>query len=201
MANGRVLTGYSKPIIAKYSAAAGTVTYSGAIPLARGVSVNISVQASDGTKFYADNHSAEESGSIFNGGTATLTVDGLKEEARKLAMGLGDEETITVGSRQVKAQVDNDDQKAPYVGIGFIMRYEEEGVESFVPVILHKAVFNPDGLSAQTQGENKSYQTQELTATLMRDDTSKHGWRKICDEQSTEKEAEEVIYAVFNKTA
>lgn len=201
MANGRVLTGYSKPIIAKYSAAAGIVTYSGAIPLARGVSVNINVQSSDGAVFYADNHAAESSGSIFNGGTATLTVDGLKEEARKLAMGLGDEETIKVGSRQVKAQVDNDDQKAPYLGIGFIMRYEEEGVESFVPVILRKAVFSPDGLSGQTQGENKSYQTQELTATLMRDDTSKHKWRMICDEQSTEEEAEEVIYAVLNKTA
>ena len=41
MANGRVATGFSKPIVAKYEAEGTTVTYTGAMPLARGVDVTL----------------------------------------------------------------------------------------------------------------------------------------------------------------
>ena len=39
MANGEVITGFSKPYVARYSESNGTVTYSNVQPLARGVSV------------------------------------------------------------------------------------------------------------------------------------------------------------------
>lgn len=55
MANGRVLTGFSKPYVAEYSASGNTVTYKSGMILARGVSVSLSVEASDDNIFYADN--------------------------------------------------------------------------------------------------------------------------------------------------
>ena len=98
MANGRICTGYSKPYVAKYSASGSTVTYTEPTALARGVSVSISPETSDNNVFYADNVAAETEAGTFTGGTATITVDGLKDEAATLVHGLPEASTITVGS-------------------------------------------------------------------------------------------------------
>lgn len=197
MANGRVITGYSMPKVAVYSYANSTVTYTGLTPLARGVSVSMDVETSDSTDFYADNVLAESAGGRFTGGTVTLTVDGLKDAARKLIQGLPAETTLTVGSDSVKVLEYDDRQVAPYVGIGFVVRYMENGVTSYVPVVLTKCIFNVDTISAETQGENIDFQTAELTATIARDDTTNHTWRRIGEAQTTEAAAEAVIAAML----
>lgn len=197
MANGRVITGYSMPKVAVYSYATNTVTYTGLTALARGVSVSMDVETSDSTDFYADNVLAESAGGRFTGGTVTLTVDGLKDAARKLIQGLPAETTLTVGSDSVKVLEYDDRQVAPYVGIGFVVRYMENGVTSYVPVVLTKCIFNVDTISAETQGENIDFQTAELTATIARDDTTNHTWRRIGEAQTTEAAAEAVIAAML----
>lgn len=197
MANGRVITGYSMPKVAVYSYASNTVTYTGLTPLARGVSVSMDVETSDSTDFYADNALAESAGGRFTGGTVTLTVDGLKDAARKLIQGLPAETSLTVGSATVKVLEYDDRQVAPYVGIGFIVRYMENGVTSYEPVVLTKCVFNVDALSAETQGENIDFQTSELTATIARDDTANHMWLRRGEAQTTEALAEAVIAAML----
>ena len=197
MVAGRVLTGFSKPYVAKYSATGTAVTYTGATLLARGVSVAVAIETGDGSTFYADNVAAETTGGVFTGGTVTLTVDGLKDAARKLIEGLPDSESITVGSDSVDVYVYNSDQDIPYVGIGFVCRYMEQGVTTYVPVVYTKCKFDVDGMTAQTQEDTINFQTQELTATLMRDDTTKHVWRKIAAAQETEEAAEAVIQALL----
>ena len=197
MANGRVITGYSMPKVAVYSFASNTVTYTGLTPLARGVSVSMDVETSDSSDFYADNVMAESAGGRFTGGSVTLTVDGLKDAARKLIQGLPAETTLTVGSDTVKVLEYDDRQSAPYVGIGFVVRYMENGVTSYVPVVLTKCIFDVDTLEAETQGENIDFQTAELTATIARDDTTNHTWRRIGEAQTTEALAEAVIAAML----
>lgn len=197
MANGRVITGYSMPKVAVYSFASNTVTYTGLTPLARGVSVSMDVETSDSTDFYADNVMAESAGGRFTGGTVTLTVDGLKDAARKLIQGLPTETSLTVDGNTVKVLEYDDRQSAPYVGIGFVVRYMENGVTSYVPVVLTKCIFDVDALEAETQGENIDFQTSELTATIARDDTANHTWRRIGEAQTTEALAEAVIAAML----
>lgn len=197
MAAGRVITGYSKPYVALYSATGATVTYSGLKQLARGVDVSIEPDSSDSSSFYADNVAAETVGGQFTGGTVTLTVDGLKDEARALIMGIKTTETVTVGSETVKVQVDDDAASIPYVGIGFVVRYMENGETTYVPVVLTKTAFNVDGIEAATQEDEIDFQTQELEATIMRDDTAKHAWRKIAAAQTTEDDAVDVISALL----
>ena len=197
MANGRVITGYSMPKVAVYSYASNTVTYTGLMALARGVSVSMDVETSDSSDFYADNVLAESAGGRFTGGTVTLTVDGLKDDARKLIQGLPTETTLTVGSDSVKVLEYDDRQAAPYVGVGFVVRYMENGVTSYVPVVLTKCVFDVDAIEAETQGENIDFQTAELTATIARDDTANHTWRRIGEAQTTEALAEAVIAAML----
>lgn len=198
MANGKVITGYSKPYVALYNYNAGTITYTNGMPLARGVSVSVSAENSDGVNFYADNVTAESVGGLFNSASITMVVDGLKDQARKLIMGLPAAEQVTVGTEQVDVWVYDDRQTIPNVGIGFIVRYMENGVTTYSPVVFTKAAFGVEGLDAATQEESVDFQTTELTATLMRDDSDNHAWRKIAADQATEKAAEDVIKALLN---
>ena len=197
MANGRVVTGFSKPYVAIYNANEGNPTYSGGMALARGVDVSLDIETADTNDFYADNVLAESAGNAFAGGTVTLTVDGLKDEARKLIMGLPAETELNVGSASVKVQEYDDRQERPYVGVGFVVRYMENGVTSYVPYVLPKVQFADDGLEAATQEENIEFQTAELEATLMRDDSANHRWRRIAEAQTTEALAETVIQAML----
>lgn len=200
MANGRVITGYSKPYVALYNVSDNAVTYSEGMPLARGVSVSIEPESGDGNDFYADNVTAESVGGTFTGGTLTLTVDGLKDAARKMVMGIVTENTITVGTgttSSVKVYDYDDQQVAPYVGVGFIVRYMENGVTTYVPHVITKVVFSPEGLEAATQEEDIEFQTTELEATIMRDDTQNHRWQRVAEAQTTEALAEAVIRAIL----
>lgn len=193
MANGKVITGYSKPYVALYSAEGGTVSYSSGMPLARGVNVSVEATSGEGTNFYADNVIAESSGGVFTGATITLTVDGLKDAARALIMGLPTAESETYNGVAVNVYTYDDRQQIPYVGIGFIVRYMENGTTTYSPVLFTKAAFSVDGLDAATQEEEVEFQTTELEATLMRDDTTHHAWRKIAADQTSEAAAENII--------
>lgn len=197
MANGRVITGFSKPYIAIYNANEGSPTYSNVQALARGVSISLSLDTGDTEDFYADNVLAESAGGVFTGGSATLTVDGLKDAARKALLGLPAETSITVSSATVKVMEYDDRQVIPYVGLGFVVRVMENGRTSYIPYVLPKVIFAEDGLEAATQEENIDFQTSELTATIMRDDSANHRWRRIAEEQTTEALAEAVVQALF----
>lgn len=201
MANGKVITGYSMPTVAKYGFANNQVSYTNVMALARGVEVSIDVDTGDSTNFYADNTIAESVAGQFNGATATLTVDGLKDAARDLIAGITTKENITVGGNTVELAVYDDLQVIPYVGIGFVVRYMENGVTSYVPVILPKAQFSPEGLEAATQGEEVEFQTTELTATVMRTDATGHRWKVVAEGQTTEANAVAVLNAYFSAGA
>lgn len=194
MAAGRVCTGYSKPYVAVYSESSGTVTYTGGMRLGRGVSVSLDIDAADDNTFYADNVAAESASGVFGGGSGTFTIDGLKRDAERLIYGIPAADSdgmIHYG----------DSMTIPYVGIGYIKRYMEDGVTTYVPVILRKAKFQTAGDDAATQEEEINWQTQELTAQLFRDDTTNHDWRLIGDEETTEAAAEAIIRTQLGITA
>lgn len=200
-AAGKVCTGFSMPYVAKYSNVGNVVTYSGVMQLARGVSVSLSLDTTDDNVFHADNVSAETAAAIFTGGTATLTVDGLLAAAEKFILGLPETTKIAAGGEQVDVSHYGDGMEIPYVGIGFVVRYQSAGVVTYAPVVLAKARFQQPGLDAATQEESIDWQTQELTATLMRDDTANHDWKLVGADQSTEEAAVEVLKAILGGAA
>lgn len=179
MANGRVCTGFSKPYVAKYAVASGEISYTDGMPLARGVDVSIEPETSEDNNFYADNVEAETASGSFTGGTVTLTVDGLKTDAERMIMGLPE-----AGTDGFMAY--DNTQSIPYVGIGFIARYMSDGVTSFVPYVLAKCVFSQVGNEAATQEDEIDWQTQELTASIMRGDDANQTWKYVGNEYPTE---------------
>ena len=194
MANGKVCTGFSMPWVAKYANNNGTISYSGGIPLARGVDVSLSVEGTSDNKFYADNVVAETDNQAFASGTLSLTVDGLKDAARKMITGVQTTQAVTVTTgTTVSFDVYDDVAAVPYVGVGFVVRYMEAGVTSYVPVIIRKVKFNDPELSAATQEEEIDWQTQSLEGTILRDDSANHAWKMVGAEQTTEAAAYNAI--------
>lgn len=191
MANGRVCTGFSAPYVALYANSLGVTTYSSGQALARGVNVALEVEAGDDNNFYADNTVAESSSGEFVGGTVTLTVDGLKDTARKLILGL----PAADGDGFIHY---GDSMSVPYVGIGYIARYVEDGTTSYVPMIIPKAKFATPSQNAATQEDTIEYQTEELTATIFRDDTANRDWLYQGTACTTEALAQTALEAVLN---
>lgn len=199
-AAGRVCTGFSKPYVAVYSNTSGSVSYTKGQILARGVDVSIEPEAGDDNTFYADNVAAEVSPGVFTGGTVTLTVDGLLPAAETLIYGLPEPESVTVSDSSVDVYAYGDGMSIPYCGIGFIARYQSDGIVSYVPIVLTKTRFAIGSTSAATQEDSVDWQTQELSATLMRDDTSSHNWKKVGAGQTTEAAAEAVLKQILGIT-
>lgn len=186
MGTGKVCTGFSKPYVAKYNANEGIVTYTDGMPLARGVEVGISPESSDDNNFYADNQVAESAAGVFTGGSLNLTVDGLFIAAERFVMGLptaGDDGFTAYG----------DDQKTPDIGCGYIARYMSEGKTTWVPTVIAKVRFNQIESKAKTQEEEIDWQTQELTAVIMRGDDTNHNWKYVGKDYESESEAEEAL--------
>lgn len=193
MAAGKVKTGFSKPYVAKYSAEGGKITYAEGRLLARGVDVSVEPETSDTNTFYADNQAAETDDGTFTGGTVTLTVDGLLSDAESLIMGLPE-----AGTDEWFAY--NDKQKIPYVAIGYITRYVSDGKTTYVPTVLVKTKFQQKGDSAKTQEDSIDWQTQELTANILRGDDADHSWKYLGKDYDTEAEAEAALKAKLGIT-
>ena len=190
MANGRVATGYSLPIVALYNNNGGNVTYSGAMPLARGVSVSIEPEYTEGDPFYADNVIAEDVPGQLTGGTATLTVDGLLTAATKFIYGITAAENAD--------WIDFDDTVViPYVGVGYVARYMSDGVTTYVPYVLTKCRAKYAGQELNTAEDEIEWQTQEIEFTINRDDTTNHVWKKEGKEYTTEADAQAAIMGFF----
>jgi len=189
---GKVCTGFSKPYVAKYNASGGVISFTEGRVLARGVNVQVAPDSSDDNGFYADNQLAESDNGVFTGGTLTLTVDGLLTSAEKMLMGLpeaGADGWIGYG----------DNQQVPDVAVGYIARYMSGGVTTYMPTILVKTKFNQLSLSAATQEQEIDWQTQELTARIMRGDDANHNWKYIPEESfATEAEAEAALRTKLN---
>lgn len=192
-AAGKVLTGFSLPYVALYAHSGTTVSYSSGQKLARGVSVSIEPESGDENNFYADNIAAESSPGVFTNGTVTLTVDGLLAAAEKLIMGLPTAD-------QQGFMHYGDGMAIPYVGIGFVCRYQSDGVTTFTPVILRKCRFTSPGTEANTQEEEIDWQTQELSAAILRDDSATHDWKYVGGDESSESAAEAKIKTAFSIT-
>ena len=68
----------------------------------------------------------------------------------------------------------------------------------YTPVIFPKGTFNQLEMSAETQGEEVDFQTQELVFNIMKDDTAKHDWKLLGGELASESAAEDIIKDYFS---
>lgn len=166
--------GLLKPRIAKYAATGTTVTYSSGTILAKAIDHDLTLNNADPVILYADDGAAESVGG-FSSGTLTVTVDELPIEIAATIFGI-ELETSTQPAGSIITF--DDDAEPPYLGYGVIVPKIRNNVKSWMAVLLTKVKFSIPGEAYATKGETVEFGTPQLTATVARDDTVKHGWRK-----------------------
>ena len=193
--------GLSKPYYAIYSNTGTTVTYSKGGVIGKYTEFSLELEDGDNNILYADNGPAESDNS-FAGGTATVTTDDLIAERMLAILGLK-KEAITEPALSTKDAywlVFDDDQDTPNIGLGGIIKKKINNATKYQAFILTKIQFTNPGLEAVTQGETIEWQTQELSATIMRSDEAKARWFMISNELDSEEDAEKIIKAYLNIT-
>lgn len=170
--------GLSRPYIAKYNDnGAGKVTYTDGRRAGRAVSYSLSAESSSSNDFYADNGLAESAGGTFTKGSLDLETAELEQGTSMIILGTHTEQ-IEVDGQPVTVHVYDDDMRAPYTGFGIIVKSIVRGVTKWRGVVLTKTQFDVPEDSATTQGESIEWQTSTISASVMRDDTSNHAWKK-----------------------
>lgn len=188
-----VTTGFSEPYVAKYSNVGATVTYSGGMKLGRGVSMSVEVESADDNNFFADDQIAESETGIMTSASGTFTVDGLEPEAETLILGMPEKGKETINESQVDVYDYDDRMSAPYVGVGVLRRVMMKGVTAWEPIVFTKVKFNIPGDEAATQEDQIDWQTQDLDASIVRDDTEKHRWKRVFARQATKAAAVAIL--------
>lgn len=179
--------GVSYPRYAIYNNTSGTVTYGGAKTMGKATTVTVEVENGGDNNLYADNAIAESANS-FAGGTLTVGTDDLYDTAATDLLGLESDE----GELIRKA-----DMTVPYVGVGFVIKHVQSGGNVYTGYILTKTQFTDPGITVNTQGESIEWQTPELTATIMKDDTEDGVWcrQKTFDTESAAKAYVDAFFA------
>lgn len=164
--------GLSKPMVAKYSNTGYTVSYSEGTVLGKAVSFSAEVEQAEDNNLMADNGIAESDRSFTNG-TLTIGTDDLTQEASALILGIKPTEIESEGEELIY----NDDMAVPYLGFGCVVKKKKDGLYKWRAVVFPKIMFHIPSDAAETQGETIEWQTPELTATILRDDSEKHAWK------------------------
>lgn len=193
--------GLSKPYYGIYSATGNAVSYANGAVMGKATEANVDIKTTQDNNLRADNAIAETDRS-FAGGTLTLSTDDLSQDVAKAILGLT-ETAITgiegVTDTSVKELVYDDTQTTPYLGVGFIVKKKVGGAYKWRAVVLSKVMFSVPADAATTQGESIEWQVPELSATIMRDDSDTHMWKREAT-FTTEAQAEVYIKARLNIT-
>ena len=193
--------GLSKPYYAVYSAGSGTPTYASGGVMGKATQADIEIETTEDNNLYADNAIAETDRS-FAGGTLTLSTDDLSQKVSKAILGLTEQalsDITGVTDEEVQELIYDDTQQTPYLGVGFIIKKKVNGVYKWRAVVLTKVMFAVPSDSATTQGETIEWQVPELSATIMRDDSATHMWKREAT-FTTEAQAEVYIKDRLNIT-
>lgn len=172
--------GVSKPYYAIYSATGTTVKYTAGGVMGKATEVNVEIESTDSNNLYGDN-GIVETDRQFSGGTITVKPDDLSQEVSKAILGLKEQEVDSIDGvtdESVQELIYDDDQNTPYLGVGFIVKKKVGGVLKWRAVVLTKVMFSIPADAATTQGENIEWQVPELSATITRDDSEKHMWKR-----------------------
>lgn len=174
---------YSKGVITD-----GVLTgYSGVHQMGKAISATFEPAETDDNPLYANNGIAERDASASSGGTLTLTLDRLSEDAYADLFGLT-KKTITVeptpgaGFTGTGFDYEGDELSAP-VGVAFIRWAQEDNNRAHHQAVIFSYVtFTPPSDEYQTKGESVEWQTPEIEGTVSGSAvTGSLPWKRVFD--------------------
>lgn len=195
------MIGVSKPYVAVYGNTGTSVSYTQKATIGKYTNLDISLDDPGSNDFYADNAIAESDNAVFGGGTVTITTSELSPSVLKTVLGMTEEAiatTVATTTPVPKFLVASDSQKAPYVGIGGIVKNMIDGAVKYQVVILCKVLLRNPNLSIATQGESIEWQTPTLEGRIYRSDAADHRWNLISTYLDSEEDAIAVLDDYFS---
>lgn len=157
---------------AKATVVDGVVTgYTGGVKtMGKAISAAFEPNNPDINALYANDGIAESDTSAASGGTLTLVLDRLAQEAAVDLYNLAtDTVTVEVNGEQAEGKrikYTGLEVSSP-VGVAFIRTHQENSVRSCEVVLYRRGTFNMPGTNAQTKGESIEWQTPEITGTII----------------------------------
>lgn len=196
--------GVSKPkyAIYEYDETTKKITYRSGGSLGKATQVDVTINTSEDNNLYADNGIAETDRQ-FTDGSITVGTDHLSQEISKAILGVTEKaisDITGVTDTDVKELIYDDSMSNPYLGQGYIIKTQKNNKTAWRAVMFPKTMFNVPDESATTQGSQIEWQTPSLVATILRDDSEDHVWKREAT-FSTEAQAEAYLDARLSITA
>lgn len=194
--------GLSHPYYAKYANDGTTVTYSGGGSMGKFTELQVNLNDADANVLYGDNAPAEVDNQ-FSGGTLDASTTELLPTVSKDILGTKQETVGTTPALSTTGatwEVYDDDQVAPNLGFGGVIKKQIDGAIKWVAFIFNKIQFKTAIQSATTQGETIDWQVPTITASIMRSDAPKHPWYRQSSPLDTEEDAILLVKSFLNIT-
>lgn len=174
---------YSKATIAD-----GIVTgYNGLKTMGKAISASFEPADTDDNPLYANNGIAERDATAAAGGTLTLTLDRLTQDAYADLFGLTKAEE-TAGQVTGSGFNYTGNEVANPVGVAFVRWAQEDGSRAHHQAVIYSYVmFSAPSDEYQTMGESVEWQTPEIEGTVSGGAvTGSLPWKKVFDFTSQE---------------
>lgn len=156
---------YRKMTIVTAEDGTETITYGGKKIMGLAISANVSVQTSE-AELYADDGLAE-SVKEFVEGSITMNTDDLEDDVEADLLGAAVSDNGIVNNR---------DDSAPWVELGFIISRMKKGKKQYRGVVYPKVQFAIPSEENTTKGQTITFGTPTMTGTLTSDKDG--AWRK-----------------------
>lgn len=155
--------------VAKYVNTNGTITYTDAATIGDAMNVSMSLRFAEG-RLYAESSLAEYIRKA-TGGTISIGVKYIKDEAQKLMFGMS-EKSRSLSSKTVKSLSYGAKAGMSYVGVAFYAPDMIDGVEKYTCVKISRALFGPPDMSYNTAGESIQFNTPTTTGEFLADNSA-----------------------------
>ena len=167
---------------ARYVNNNGVITFEDKQKVGDAMTANIELRFAEG-RLYAESVLAEFIRKC-TGGTISLGVKYIKENAQKLMFGLT-EKTRSITPQggtatSVKSLVTKRSTMGNYVGISFYTPALYEGVEKYDCIFVGKCMFGEPSETNQTAGENIQFQTPVTNGEFLADDSENGQIKEVC---------------------
>ena len=161
----------------------GVVTgYTGVKTMGKAISATFEPEEADDNPLYANNGIAERDAAASAGGTLTLTLDRLVEDAYADLFGLT-KKTETVGQVEGTGFDYTGNEISAPVGVAFVAWAQEENSRAHYQAVIYSYVmFNAPSDEYQTMGESVEWGTPEIEGTDSGGAvTGTYPWKKVFD--------------------